>query len=201
MASAPGEPPGSRVSTTPRPWALRRPASRVAWVDFPVPSPPSNVMKRPRMESQPSIPGDVAGEAMLKSLTAPLFLCVACPRARSDPRMLRCARDDSRVGGTRRRSAGMTIARAVPQAQRLQTFGAGPEQTDDQLAGCIEGALAEISLGDALGRLQRDLEHDVVAARDFQLADRPPLLHRRRDRTRVNDAPHDLLVDAARDQE
>ncbi len=43
--SAPGEPPGSRVSTTSRPRARNRSASRRACVDLPLPSPPSRVMK------------------------------------------------------------------------------------------------------------------------------------------------------------
>jgi len=48
MISAPVEPPGSRVSTTLSPSALRRCASVAAWVDLPLPSPPSKVMKCPR---------------------------------------------------------------------------------------------------------------------------------------------------------
>jgi hypothetical protein len=31
---------------------LSRSASSAAWVDFPLPSPPSNVMKRPLIQSQ-----------------------------------------------------------------------------------------------------------------------------------------------------
>ena len=49
MISAPGVPPGSRVSCTPMPNERSRAASIAAWVDLPVPSPPSKVMKRPRM--------------------------------------------------------------------------------------------------------------------------------------------------------
>ena len=50
MISAPGEPPGSRVSTTSMPKrAQPRPPGCDAWVDLPVPSPPSKVMKRPRI--------------------------------------------------------------------------------------------------------------------------------------------------------
>ena len=47
MISAPGEPPGSRVTTVRRPNDRSRAPSIDAWVDLPVPSPPSNVMKRP----------------------------------------------------------------------------------------------------------------------------------------------------------
>ncbi len=47
IASAPGEPPGSRVSSTSQPHARKWDASNLAWVDFPVPSPPSSVMNRP----------------------------------------------------------------------------------------------------------------------------------------------------------
>ena len=47
IASAPGLPPGSRVSTTSRPRARSAAASAFAWVDLPAPSPPSSVMKRP----------------------------------------------------------------------------------------------------------------------------------------------------------
>src|SRR5580698_10404264 len=47
MISAPGEPPGSRVSCTPMPRASSRSASIAAWVDLPVPSPPSKVMNLP----------------------------------------------------------------------------------------------------------------------------------------------------------
>ena len=49
MISAPGEPPGSRVSWARMPNERSRAASIAAWVDLPVPSPPSNVMKRPRI--------------------------------------------------------------------------------------------------------------------------------------------------------
>src|SRR5882757_918649 len=48
MISAPGEPPGSRVTMARNLAASRRSASLRIWVDFPEPSPPSNVMKRPR---------------------------------------------------------------------------------------------------------------------------------------------------------
>ena len=47
MISAPGEPPGSRVSTARMPNARAASPSKAACVDLPVPSPPSNVMKRP----------------------------------------------------------------------------------------------------------------------------------------------------------
>src|SRR5689334_6880604 len=121
MASAPGEPPGSRVTTTPRPKALRRSASKVAWVDFPVPSPPSKVMKRPR--------------------------------------------------------------NGPPRNLRSDSFSAGAEQPDDEFAGGVEGTLGQVSLWHGIGRLQRDLEHDVVAARHPQLPDELALLHRRRHRS------------------
>ena len=49
MISAPGEPPGSRVSCVRMPKARSRSPSIAACVDLPVPSPPSNVMKRPRI--------------------------------------------------------------------------------------------------------------------------------------------------------
>src|SRR5436190_2707359 len=49
MISAPGEPPGSRVSTTSMPSAVSRSARSLVWVDLPAPSPPSKVMKRPRI--------------------------------------------------------------------------------------------------------------------------------------------------------
>ena len=52
MISAPGDPPGSRVSFVWMPNDRSRSARIDAWVDFPVPSPPSKVMKRPRI-SQP----------------------------------------------------------------------------------------------------------------------------------------------------
>ena len=52
MISAPGDPPGSRVSFVWMPNARNRSARIDAWVDFPVPSPPSKVMKRPCI-SQP----------------------------------------------------------------------------------------------------------------------------------------------------
>src|SRR5579862_3215923 len=51
MISAPGDPPGSRVSTTPIPIDRKRCANAAAWVDLPVPSPPSKVMKRPRISA------------------------------------------------------------------------------------------------------------------------------------------------------
>src|SRR5215475_4376765 len=47
MISAPGEPPGSRVSRTPMPVPDSLLARSLACVDLPVPSPPSNVMNFP----------------------------------------------------------------------------------------------------------------------------------------------------------
>src|SRR5688572_7079729 len=47
IASAPGLPPGSRVSTTARPRARSASARARDWVDLPTPSPPSRVTKRP----------------------------------------------------------------------------------------------------------------------------------------------------------
>jgi hypothetical protein len=47
IASAPGEPPGSRVATTRRPARASRIARMSAWVDLPEPSPPSRVISRP----------------------------------------------------------------------------------------------------------------------------------------------------------
>src|SRR3981189_3590661 len=49
MISAPGDPRGSRVTTTAMACERRRRANSSAWVDFPAPSPPSKVMKRPRI--------------------------------------------------------------------------------------------------------------------------------------------------------
>ena len=48
IASAPGLPPGSRVSTTSRPRSRSAAASAFAWVDLPTPSPPSSAMNLPR---------------------------------------------------------------------------------------------------------------------------------------------------------
>src|SRR5579872_1547379 len=42
-----GVPPGSALSSTTRPLARKRAAKSRAWVDLPLPSGPSNVMKRP----------------------------------------------------------------------------------------------------------------------------------------------------------
>src|SRR4051812_40534755 len=51
ICSAPGEPPGSRVARTLMPRAPSDAANRLIWVDLPVPSPPSRVMKRPAIEA------------------------------------------------------------------------------------------------------------------------------------------------------
>ena len=48
MISAPGDPPGSRVTMVRNFAASRRPARILICVDLPEPSPPSKVMKRPR---------------------------------------------------------------------------------------------------------------------------------------------------------
>src|SRR5579859_752421 len=48
MTSAPGEPPGSRVTIERSLAASRRSANFLICVDFPEPSPPSKEMKRPR---------------------------------------------------------------------------------------------------------------------------------------------------------
>src|SRR6185312_3876085 len=47
ISSAPGEPPGSRVVKVWMPSLPSDAARRFTWVDLPVPSPPSSVMKRP----------------------------------------------------------------------------------------------------------------------------------------------------------
>jgi len=48
IASAPGEPPGSRVAVAAIPARPSAATSRATWVDFPAPSPPSTVMNLPR---------------------------------------------------------------------------------------------------------------------------------------------------------
>src|SRR6478752_6671980 len=48
IISAPGEPPGSRVTMTRLPSASSRSARILIWVDLPAPSPPSKLTKRPR---------------------------------------------------------------------------------------------------------------------------------------------------------
>ncbi len=50
MISAPGDPPGSRVTIARSFAAARRSASFLICVDFPEPSPPSNEMNFPRPE-------------------------------------------------------------------------------------------------------------------------------------------------------
>ena len=50
----PGAPPGSRVTTTSRPTASSPVRSSLIWVDLPLPSPPSRVMKSPRSILPPS---------------------------------------------------------------------------------------------------------------------------------------------------
>ena len=55
MISAPGEPPGSRVTMARSFAAARRSASFLICVDFPEPSPPSNVMNFPRPEGRCSV--------------------------------------------------------------------------------------------------------------------------------------------------
>ena len=52
MISAPGEPPGSRVTIARSFAAARRSASFLICVDFPEPSPPSNEMNFPRPEGR-----------------------------------------------------------------------------------------------------------------------------------------------------
>ena len=50
LAGAPaGDPPGSRVISAEMPFCASALANARAWVDFPAPSPPSNVMNLPAM--------------------------------------------------------------------------------------------------------------------------------------------------------
>ena len=49
MCSAFSDPPGSRVAAIRWPSASSRLFRRAIWVDLPAPSPPSKVMKRPRI--------------------------------------------------------------------------------------------------------------------------------------------------------
>src|SRR5690606_8742127 len=52
-ASAPGEPPGSRVTSTSWPARRSESARRLIWVDLPAPSPPSNVTNNPDRPAKP----------------------------------------------------------------------------------------------------------------------------------------------------
>src|SRR5579871_6629852 len=135
MMSAPAEPPGSRVTTTPTASARSRTASRSACVDLPAPSPPSRVMNRPRIRTS------------------------------------------------------------------LYLLGAGKKKPDHELGGGVEGAPRDAALGDGFGRMQRHLEHEVVAAPDLQLADRLAFLHRRAHRAVVDDARQDALARSLRHQQ
>src|ERR1700712_2027380 len=60
MISAPGDPPGSRVTMACNFAASSRSARVLIWVDFPDPSPPSKVMNRPRPDGRLTPPCTVA---------------------------------------------------------------------------------------------------------------------------------------------
>src|SRR5262249_17345847 len=84
---------------------------------------------------------------------------------------------------------------------RLYLLAAGKKQPDHELGRGVDGAAGDPALGDGLGRAQRHLEHQVVAAPDLQPADRLALLHRRAHRAAVDDACRDALVRALRHQQ
>ena len=130
-ASAPGEPPGSRVATTSRPSPRSVSASSLIWVDLPTPSPPSKVMKRPTLPSRPTWrhsrwcdrPGSVRTRIRLRREVGPPGLKAktasvpvgrrerACRAAPSRPRPLRKA---ASPGSACRRDRPSVPRRAFP---------------------------------------------------------------------------------------
>src|SRR5450631_2005161 len=91
--SAPGDPPGSRVRTTSMPKLSSRRASVAAWVDFPAPSPPSKVMKRP-------------AKVLPSLFCRPSDLYLLCPHSEQP--------DDELGGG---------VERALPEVAALDALG------------------------------------------------------------------------------
>src|SRR5690349_19410308 len=95
MASAPGAPPGSRV-TTMLARALSFCARARASVDFPVPAPPSRVMKRPcAMPSMCAREGDAQA---LPSLRKPIGAANALACHQREPRRLIARAFDDELG-------------------------------------------------------------------------------------------------------
>src|SRR3954466_14408971 len=71
MASAPGLPPGSRVSTISNPRSRKASARRFSWVDLPTPSPPSSVMNLPLTSDER---GEASPDPSEEARLAHLFL-------------------------------------------------------------------------------------------------------------------------------
>src|SRR5260370_2659969 len=166
MISAPGEPPGSRVSTTPMPMPDRLLFRSAACVDLPAPSPPSNVMNFPAISSK--FRGVCCG------------VVVRVERQRNPgPR----CRIESAVPDFAALNPGYAL-----QARYL-LWHSRPKQADHQLGGCIKGAPRKISALDVLGGEQRNFCHRPVAPIDIEVADLLPLLHRRGHPARL----HNLL--------
>src|ERR1700712_4426931 len=78
MISAPGDPPGSRVTMARNLAASRRSARVLIWVDFPDPSPPSKVMNCPRPEGLVTAALTVSlTVCLVVSLVVSLAICLA----------------------------------------------------------------------------------------------------------------------------
>ena len=157
MRSARCDPPGSRVVTTAMPRASRRRARRSIWVDFPAPSPPSKVMKRPVIRRV------AAAERAAHEPGAELEQPVDGPP-------LQVALADV-LAGVERQVERLHVAARDPQARDLGACGDRRLQragVDDARRDPLAGA-ARDEQPDRLLRHERD--RAAAAAEDLGLAD------------------------------
>src|SRR5664279_3094917 len=166
MISAPGDPPGSRVTTARSLAAARRSASVLIWVDLPDPSPPSKVMKRPR-------PG-----VLLTAVSAISELLGAEAKHADDE----FARPVDRP--PHRRSPGHRFGRIDRRFRG--DIGAAPDPDDADLLAGFDGCANRPAIDDARDQLvaavllhhhldrirARKLDRAAVAAEHLGIADR-----------------------------
>src|SRR5262249_59956048 len=154
IISAPGDPPGSRVSWTARPSASRREASMAAWVDLPVPSPPSKVMNLPPMLEPPaSVTRVYLGRYIGRSIVYMAIL---------EWQTKRIAPSGSNIGLCEQTRTGRGF---YPQSSEL--VHTGPQHPNHQFGGAIHRTLRHAPASDVIGGLQRHFEGEIFAPPDL----------------------------------
>src|SRR5579859_1972644 len=173
MISAPGEPPGSRVSSTPIPIDSSRRARVAAWVDLPVPSPPSNVMNFP--STRPACSGSACG-FIEASLSRRSFIAInSLPLLMHSRSQLREYRDN----------AGCSKAQ-----KRLRNHNRSTPARNRPIINSVTASMArfDIEPGPTSSAARSGTSSARLSPAYFELTDRLALSNRRGHRARVDDA-------------
>src|SRR5262249_20348002 len=146
-----------------------------------------------RMMSAPAEPPGsrvtTTATASSRSRAASRSACVDLPAPSPPSRVMNRPRIRQLVKGWIAGSSPATTKIAkVPCVASLYLLRTGQEKADHELGRGIEGTARDAAHGDAFGRMQRYLEHEVVGAPYLERPDRLPFLHRRAHRSAVDDA-------------